>query len=91
MRSALSTRSQPTVDGSDVPRLDTASCVVSKQQVFTDSQVSCCYELLPVFAPERMAGGCADEFVGTFNPQVQNLGVLVDELCRDEESFTGIR
>jgi hypothetical protein len=49
------------VDGSDVHRLDTARCVVSKQQVFADSQVSCCYELLPVFAPERMAGGGADD------------------------------
>jgi hypothetical protein len=49
------------VDGSDVPRLDTASCVVSKPQVFADSQVSGCDELLPVFAPERMAGGGADD------------------------------
>jgi hypothetical protein len=61
VRSALSTRSQPTVDGSDVPRLDTASCVVSKQQVFTDSQVSGGHELLSVFASERMRGGRADD------------------------------
>jgi hypothetical protein len=53
------------------------------EQVFSDSQVSGRHELLPVFAPKRMAGGCADGIVGTFNPQVQNLGVLVDELRCD--------
>ena len=42
-------------------RFDTASGVISEQQVFADSQVSDGHELLSVFAPERMAGGCADD------------------------------
>ena len=42
-------------------RFNFPSRVISEPQVFTDSQVSGCYELLPVFAPERMAGGGADD------------------------------
>jgi len=38
-----------------------------------------------------MAGGCADGFVGRLDNEVRNLGVLVDELRRDEAAVTGIR
>lgn len=63
----------------------------SEEQVFADSQVPGRHELPSVFTPERMAGGCTDGLPGTFNPQIQNLSVLVDELCRDEVAVTGVR
>lgn len=38
-----------------------------------------------------MARRRADGFVRTFNPQVQNIGVLVDELGGDEVAVAGYR
>ena len=64
-----------------------ASCFIGKEQAFADSQFPGGHELLSVFTPERMAQSCADRLVGVFFLQVQNLGVLVDELGGDEVTF----